>query len=134
MGDVAVRKSQLASDAAALCRVGIGIVVVTILIGLAKANGEALSFVPDELLWVIGVGGTVITAVFAFFWYDSQPLPNEPLLYLIGVDHAMQLKSATAQMCGESESVRMKREAFKAHLAEMFDKLAFVILAEEWSD
>ena len=65
---------------------------------------------------------------------SKQPLPNQPLVYLIGVNHAMQLKSATAQRWGESESVRMKREAFKAHLAEMFDKLAFEILAEEWSD
>jgi hypothetical protein len=61
-------------------------------------------------------------------------LPDEPLLYLIGVNHAMQFKCAVAQMFGESESVRMKREAFKAHLAEIFDKLAFDILAEEWSD
>ena len=60
-------------------------------------------------------------------------LPDESLLYLIGVNHAMQFKSATAQMFGESESVRMKREAFKAHVGEMFDKLAFEILAEEWS-
>ncbi len=59
--------------------------------------------------------------------------PDEPLLYLIGVNHAMQFKSATAQMFGESESVRTKREAFKAHVAEMIDKLAFEILAEEWS-
>lgn len=61
-------------------------------------------------------------------------LPDQPLLYLIGVNHAMQFKGTTAQMCGESESVRTKREAFQTHIAEMFDKLAFEILAEEWSD
>jgi hypothetical protein len=60
--------------------------------------------------------------------------PNEPLLYLIGVNHAVQFKSAIAQMFGESESVRKKREAFKAHVAEMIDKLHIEILAEEFSE
>jgi hypothetical protein len=61
-------------------------------------------------------------------------LPDEPLLYLIGVNHAVQFKSAIAQMFGESESVRKKREAFKAHVAEMIDKLDIEILAEEYSE
>jgi hypothetical protein len=61
-------------------------------------------------------------------------LPNEPLLYLIGGNHAVQFKSAIAQMFQESESVRTKREAFKAHVAEMNDKLHIEILAEEFSD
>jgi hypothetical protein len=60
-------------------------------------------------------------------------LPNEPLLYLIGVNHAVQFKSAVAQLFGESESVRKKREAFKAHIAEMIDKLDIEILVEEFS-
>jgi hypothetical protein len=60
-------------------------------------------------------------------------LLDEPVLYLIGVNHAQQFKSAVAQMFGESESVRKKREAFKAHVAEMIDKLDIEILAEEFS-
>jgi hypothetical protein len=64
----------------------------------------------------------------------SVSLPDEPLIYLIGVNHAMQFKSALAQMFQESESVRKKREAFKAHAAEMTDKLHIEILAEEFSD
>jgi hypothetical protein len=61
-------------------------------------------------------------------------LPNEPLLYLIGGNHAVQFKSAIAQMFVESDSVRKKREAFKAHVAEMIDKLHIEILAEEFSE
>lgn len=60
--------------------------------------------------------------------------PGEPLLYLIGVNHAVQFKSAVSQMFGESESVSKKREAFKAHVAEMIDKLDIKILAEEFND
>jgi hypothetical protein len=60
--------------------------------------------------------------------------PDEQLLYLIGVNHAVQFKSAVAQMFTESESVRKKREAFKAHVAEIIDKLDIEILAEEFSD
>jgi hypothetical protein len=61
-------------------------------------------------------------------------LPAEPLLYLIGVNHAVQFKAAVAQILGESESVHKKREAFKAHVVEMIDKLDIEILAEEFSD
>jgi len=63
-------------------------------------------------------------------------LPDEPLLYLIGVNHAVQFKSAVTQMFpnGESEAVRTKCEAFKAHIAEMIDKLGIEILAEEFSE
>ena len=61
-------------------------------------------------------------------------LLDEPLLYLIGVNHAVQFKSAVSQMFSDSESVRAKREAFKAHVAEMIDKLDIEILAEEVSD
>jgi hypothetical protein len=61
-------------------------------------------------------------------------LPDEPLLYLIGVNHAVQFKSALSQMSVESESVYKKREAFKAHVAEMIDKLDIEILAEEFND
>jgi hypothetical protein len=46
----------------------------------------------------------------------------------------MQFKSAWSQVFGESECVREKREAFKAHVAEMIDKLDIEILAEEWSE
>jgi hypothetical protein len=63
-------------------------------------------------------------------------LPDGPLLYLIGVNHAVQFKSALTQMfpSGESEVVREKCEAFKAHVAEMIDKLGIEILAEEFSE
>ena len=45
-----------------------------------------------------------------------------------------QFKAATAQLFRESERVHEKREAFKAHVAEMIDKLHIEILAEEFSD
>jgi len=61
-------------------------------------------------------------------------LLDEPLLYLIGVNHAVQFKSVIAQLFGETESVEKKREAFKAHVAEMIDKLDIQILAEEYSE
>ena len=61
-------------------------------------------------------------------------LSDESFLYLIGVNHAVQFKSAVAQMFGESESVRQKREAFTAHVAEMIAKLDIEILAEEFSE
>jgi hypothetical protein len=61
-------------------------------------------------------------------------LPDEPLLYLIGGNHAVQFKSVLTQMFGESERVWKKREAFKAHVAEMIDKLDIEILAEEFSE
>ena len=61
-------------------------------------------------------------------------LPDQPLLYLIGVNHAMQFKSVAAQMGGESTRVSQKREAFKMHVAEMIDKLGIEILAEEFND
>jgi hypothetical protein len=61
-------------------------------------------------------------------------LSDEPLLYLIGGNHAVQFKSVLAQMFDESERVWKKREAFKAHVAEMIDKLDIEILAEEFSE
>jgi hypothetical protein len=62
-----------------------------------------------------------------------EPAASEvSLLYLIGCNHAVQFKNA--QLFGESERVRMKREAFKVHVAEMIDKLGIEILAEEFSD
>jgi hypothetical protein len=65
---------------------------------------------------------------------SAQEQPDEPLLYLIGVNHAVQFKSVIAQMFRETESIQKKREAFKAHVAEMIDKLDIEILAEEFSD
>src|SRR5215831_9102249 len=64
---------------------------------------------------------------------SPMSLPDEPLLYLIGVNHAVQFKSARAQMLGELQSVQKTREAFKAHVAEIIDKLDIEILAEEFS-
>lgn len=63
-------------------------------------------------------------------------LPDEPFLYLIGVNHAMQFTYPLTQMFprGESEAVRKKRADFTAHISEMIDKLDIDILAEEWSD
>jgi hypothetical protein len=73
-------------------------------------------------------------ALIAFIYLSSpMSLPDEPLLYLVGVNHAMQFKSAWSQLVDESESVQKKREAFKAHVAEMIDKLDIEILAEEFS-
>lgn len=65
---------------------------------------------------------------------SPMSLPAEPLLYLIGVNHAMQFKSAVSQMFSESESVHNKREAFKAHVAEVIDTLDIEVLAEEFSE
>jgi len=61
-------------------------------------------------------------------------LPDEPLLYLIGIDHTVQFKSAIAQLFDEPEERQTKREAFKAHVAEMIDKLGIEVLAEEFSE
>src|SRR5438874_681495 len=80
----------------------------------------------------------IFLAVFAalalvalIYLLSPMRLPDEPLLYLIGVNHAVQFKSA---LFSESESVRKKREAFKAHVAEMIDKLDIEVLAEEFSE
>ena len=80
---------------------------------------------------------TVLTAlalVALIYFLSPMSLPDEPLLYLIGVNHAMQFKSAVSQLFSESESVRKKREAFKAHVAEMIDTLDIEVLAEEFSE
>ena len=74
---------------------------------------------------------TALALVALIYLLSPMSLPDEPLLYLIGVNHAVQFKSA---LFSESESVRMKREAFKAHVAEMIDKLDIEVLAEEFSD
>jgi hypothetical protein len=82
----------------------------------------------------------IFLAVFAalalvalIYFLSPMSLPDEPLLYLIGVNHAVQFKSALSQMSEESERVQNKREAFIAHVAEMLDKLDIEILAEEFS-
>ena len=80
---------------------------------------------------------TVLAAlalVALIYLLSPMSLPDEPLLYLIGVNHAVQFKSAVSQLFGESESVHKKREAFKAHLAEMIVTLDIEILAEEFSE
>ena len=76
---------------------------------------------------------TALALVALIYFLSPMTLPDEPLLYLVGVNHAMQFKSAWSQLVGESESVQKKREAFKAHVAEMIDKLDIEILAEEFS-
>ena len=78
----------------------------------------------------------VLALVALIYLLSPMSLPDEPLLYLIGVNHAVQFKPAMSQMFpnGESEVVRKKREAFKAHVAEMIDKLGIEVLAEEFSD
>jgi len=83
----------------------------------------------------------IILTVFAalalvalIYLLSPMSLPDEPLVYLIGVNHAMQFKSAWSQIIGESESVQKKREAFKALVAEMIDKLGIEVLAEEFSE
>ena len=79
----------------------------------------------------------IFLAVFAalalvalIYLLSPMRLPDEPLLYLIGGNHAVQFKSASG---GESESVQKKREAFTAHVAKMIDKLDIEILAEEFA-
>jgi hypothetical protein len=74
---------------------------------------------------------TALALVALIYVLSAMSLPAEPSVYLIGVNHAVQFKNA--QLFGESDSVRMKREAFKAHVAEMIDKLDIEILAEEFS-
>ena len=85
----------------------------------------------------------IFLAVFAalalialIYLLSPMSLPDEPLLYLIGVNHAVQFKDAQTQMlpAWEPESVRKTREAFKAHVAEMIDTLDIEILAEEFSE
>jgi hypothetical protein len=77
-----------------------------------------------------------LALVALLYLLSPMSLTDEPLLYLIGVNHAVQFKKWTAQAFpnGESESVRKKRETFKAHVAEMIDTLDIEILAEEFSD
>src|SRR5262245_48897596 len=75
-----------------------------------------------------------LALVALIYLLSPMSLPDESFLYLIGVNHAVQFKSAVAQMFGESESVRQKREAFTAHVAEMIAKLDIEILAEEFSE
>ena len=79
---------------------------------------------------------TALALVALVYFLSPMTLPDEPLLYLVGVNHAMQFKLAMSQMFpnGESEAVRKKREAFKAHVAEMIDKLGIEVLAEEFGD
>ena len=77
---------------------------------------------------------TALALVALIYLLSPMSLPDEPLLYLIGVNHAVQFKSALSQVFSESESVRAKREAFKAHVAEMIDKLGIEVLAEEFSE
>jgi hypothetical protein len=77
---------------------------------------------------------TALALVALIYLLSPMSLPDEPLLYLIGVNHTVQFKSAVSQLFSESESVRKKREAFKAHVAEMIDKLGIEVLAEEFSE
>src|SRR5437762_7316698 len=77
----------------------------------------------------------VLALVALIYLLSPMSLPDEPLVYLIGVNHAVQFKDAQTQMfpAWEPESVRKKREAFKAHVAEMIDELDIEVLAEEFS-
>src|SRR5205085_208743 len=76
----------------------------------------------------------VLALVALIYLLSPMSQPDEPLLYLIGVNHAVQFKPAMSQMFSESESVQKKREAFKAHVAEIIDTLGIEILAEEFSE
>lgn len=77
-----------------------------------------------------------LALVALIYLLSSMSPPDEPLLYLIGGNHAVQFKPARTQMfpSGETEAVRQKREAFKAHVTEMIDKLGIEVLAEEFSE
>ena len=59
-----------------------------------------------------------------------------PILYLIGVNHAVQFDPVPpfSEMFRESTSVRQKREAFKAHVLEAIEKLGIEIVAEEFNE
>ena len=74
---------------------------------------------------------TALALVALIYLLSPINLPDKPLLYLINVNHTIQFKSA---LFSESESVQKKREAFKAHVAEMIDKLDIEVLAEEFGD
>ena len=74
-----------------------------------------------------------LALVALIYLLSPMSMPDEALVYLIGVNHAVQFKSAIAQMFSESERVRQKREAFRTHVAEMIDKFDIEILAEEFS-
>ena len=71
----------------------------------------------------------VLTLVALIYLLSPMSLPDEPLVYLIGGNHAVQFESQTF-----GESVHKKREAFKAHVAEVIDTLDLEILAEEFSE
>ena len=77
----------------------------------------------------------VLALVALIYLLSPISLPDEPLLYLIGVDHRVQFKDAQTQMfpAWEPEAVRKQREAFKEYVAEMIDRLDIEILAEEFS-
>ena len=75
-----------------------------------------------------------LALVALLYLLSPTSLPDEPLLYLIGVNHAVQFKSAVSQLFSESERVQKKREAFRAHVTEMIDTLDIEILAEEFSE
>jgi hypothetical protein len=77
---------------------------------------------------------SALALVALVYLLSPMSLPDDPLLYLIGIDHTVQCYSATAQLFGEPEERQTKRAAFKAHVAEMIDKLDIEILAEEFSE
>jgi len=66
---------------------------------------------------------TTLALVALIYLLSPVSLLDEPLLYLIGVNHAVQFKSAIAQMFAQPEGVGKKRAEFTAHVAEMIDKL-----------
>ena len=86
----------------------------------------------ESYIFLAVLAGLALIAL--IYLLSPMSLPDEPLLYLIGVNHAVQFKSAVSQLFSESASVQKKREAFKVHVAEMIDTLDIEILAEEFSD
>ena len=71
--------------------------------------------------FMISVAALALVALIYFL--SPMSLPDEPLVYLIGVNHAVQFKDWMAQLFDEPEERQTKREAFKADVAELIDTL-----------
>jgi hypothetical protein len=86
----------------------------------------------ESYIFLAVFAGLALVAL--IYLLSPMSLPDEPLVYLIGIDHTVQFKSAIAQMFDEPEERQTKRAAFKAHVAEMIDELDIEILAEEFNE
>src|SRR5205807_8153201 len=99
-----------------------------------KERRVMLQTITSSESYIILTVFAALALVALIYLLSPMSLPDEPLLYLIGVNHAVQFKSAIAQMFGQPEGVGKKRAEFAAHVAEMIDKLGIEVLAEEVSE